>query len=82
MSTASDPPIFIGEYLFLQVLALSFTSQGKDMRNEWIKEHKPSFKRFATTVLYTMVLAVVILTILILLLVGLAYMNQKNREML
>lgn len=52
------------------------------MRNEWIKEHKPSFKRFATTVLYTMVLAVVILTILILILVGLAYMNQKNREML
>ena len=48
------------------------------MTKEWIKERKPAAKRFASIVIFTLIMTIILLGLMVFILVGLAYMKQKE----
>ncbi len=48
------------------------------MTKEWINERKPAAKRFMSIVITTLVTFIIVLSLIVVMVVGLAYMKKKQ----
>ena len=48
------------------------------MNEEWINERKPAVKRFMSIVITTMVTFIIVLSLMVIIVVGLAYTKKKQ----